>query len=671
MSRSLPSGLFAALAVSLLLAAPARAGDAADFDKTCAPCKDFDQFANGGWTARTRMPPGYTNYGAFDELYDRNEAVLRKILEKAAADKSAPAGSDRARLRDYYSSCMDSAGAEAAGGKPIAGLLADVDGMASVQDMGRQVGWLHANGIGAVFAFYSAQDPKQSESVIAHLGQGGLGLPDRDFYTRTDSSSAATRATYVRVTANLLKLAGEDAAAAQRHSDQVMALETALATASMTNVQRRDPKATYHRMPLDSVALLAPSFGWNDYLLKRNVQPAVANVTQPDFVRAVNGLLTSTPLETWKEYLKVRILHDASSILSTDYVKEWFALRQALSGAKEMLPRWKRCIAETDGALGEILGQEYVKVAFTPADKARMDAMVKNLRAALGDRIQAATWMGDSTRQAAAGKLSAFDQKIGYPAKWKDYSTVKIVAGQHYANREAARAFEFARNMAKIGKPVDRGEWTMTPPTVNAYYSASLNSINFPAGILQPPFFDTKADDATNYGAIGAVIGHEMGHGFDDRGRQFDPRGNLRDWWTPADVERYKVQADRVRAQFNGYSVIDTLHVNGSLTLGENLADLGGLAVAYAAMEKAYATESREPIDGFTPEQRFFLGWARVWRNLQTDEDLRTQVQTDTHSPAKWRINGPMSNLPEFKAAWGCKDGDPMVRAEGVRARIW
>ena len=671
MSRSLPSGLFAALAVSLLLAAPARAGDAADFDKTCAPCKDFDQFANGGWTARTRMPPGYTNYGAFDELYDRNEAVLRKILEKAAADKSAPAGSDRARLRDYYSSCMDSAGAEAAGGKPIAGLLVDVDGMASVQDMGRQVGWLHANGIGAVFAFYSAQDPKQSESVIAHLGQGGLGLPDRDFYTRTDSSSAATRATYVRVTANLLKLAGEDAAAAQRHSDQVMALETALATASMTNVQRRDPKATYHRMPLDSVALLAPSFGWNDYLLKRNVQPAVANVTQPDFVRAVNGLLTSTPLETWKEYLKVRILHDASSILSTDYVKEWFALRQALSGAKEMLPRWKRCIAETDGALGEILGQEYVKVAFTPADKARMDAMVKNLRAALGDRIQAATWMGDSTRQAAAGKLSAFDQKIGYPAKWKDYSTVKIVAGQHYANREAARAFEFARNMAKIGKPVDRGEWTMTPPTVNAYYSASLNSINFPAGILQPPFFDTKADDATNYGAIGAVIGHEMGHGFDDRGRQFDPRGNLRDWWTPADVERYKVQADRVRAQFNGYSVIDTLHVNGSLTLGENLADLGGLAVAYAAMEKAYATESREPIDGFTPEQRFFLGWARVWRNLQTDEDLRTQVQTDTHSPAKWRINGPMSNLPEFKAAWGCKDGDPMVRAEGVRARIW
>jgi len=660
-----------AFAVLVACALPAHAGSASDFDKTCAPCKDFDQFANGGWTARTKMPPGYTNYGAFDELYDRNEAVLRRILDKVAADKSAEAGSDRARLRDYYGSCMDSAGAETAGGRPIAGLLADVDGMSSVRDLGRQLGWMHANGVVGLFNFYSAQDPKQSESVIAFVSQGGLGLPDRDFYTRTDSSSVATRATYVRVTTNLLKLSGEDAAAAQKHADAVMALETLLAQASMTNVQRRDPKATYHKMPWDSLALLAPDFGWNDYLLKRSTHPAVVNVTQPDFIRSVNGLLTTTPIETWKEYLKVRILHDASSILSSDYVKEWFTLRQALSGAKEMLPRWKRCIAETDGALGEILGREYVKEAFTPADKARMDAMVKNLRAALGDRIQVATWMGDSTRQAAAGKLSAFAQKIGYPDRWKDYASVSIAPGQHYANRQAARAYESARTMAKIGKPVDRGEWTMTPPTVNAYYSTSLNSINFPAGILQPPFFDTKADEATNYGAIGAVIGHEMGHGFDDRGRQFDPQGNLRDWWSPADVERYKVQADRVRAQFDGYTVIDTLHVNGSLTLGENLADLGGLAVAYAAMEKAYASQSRKPIDGFTPEQRFFLGWARVWRNLQTNEDLRTQVQTDPHAPAKWRINGPMSNMPEFRAAWGCKDGDPMVRTEAVRAKIW
>jgi putative endopeptidase len=498
-----------------------------------------------------------------------------------------------------------------------------------------------------------------------------LGLPDRDFYTRTDSSSAATRATYVQVTANLLRLSGEDAPSAKQHADDVMALETLLAQASMTNVQRRDPKATYHKMPWDSLAALAPAFGWDDYLVKRNVRPAVVNVTQPDFVHTLNVLLTRTPIGTWKEYLKARILHDASSVLSSDYVKEWFTLRQALTGAKEMLPRWKRCIGETDQALGEILGQEYVKQAFTPADKARMDVMVKNLRAALGERIHAATWMGDSTRQAAATKLAAFAQKIGYPDQWKDYSSVEIRPGQHYPNLLETRAFEHARTMAKIGKPVDRGEWTMTPPTVNAYYSSSLNSINFPAGILQPPFFDPKADDATNYGAIGAVIGHEMGHGFDDRGRQFDPQGNLRDWWTTSDVENYKVQADRVRAQFDGYTVIDTLHVNGSLTLGENLADLGGLNVAYAAMEKAYANESRKPVDGFTPEQRFFLGWARVWRNLQTNEDLRTQVQTDPHAPAKWRINGPLSNMPEFKAAWGCKDGDALVRPEASRAKIW
>jgi putative endopeptidase len=656
---------------ALLLAVPAFAAGESDFDRSCPPCRDFDQFANGGWLARTKMPPGYTNYGAFDELYDRNEAVLRRILEKSATDRAAAAGSDRARLRDYYTSCMDSAGAEAAGGRPIAGLLADVDRISTPREIGAQLGWMHANGVGGIFGFFSAQDPKDSESVIAFVSQSGLGLPDRDFYTRTDSASVAQRATYVRVTTNLLELSGEDGTSAQRHAEAVMALETAFANAAMTNVQRRDPKATYHKMPWDSLVALAPAFAWNEYVARRNARPAVVNVTQPDFIRAVNGLLDKTPLETWKAYLRVRILHDASSILSSDYVREWFTLRQALSGAKEMLPRWKRCIAETDGALGEILGQEYVRTAFTPADKARMDTMVRNLRSALGERIAVAGWMGDSTRTAATGKLDAFAQKIGYPDQWKDYSTVRIQPGDHYANRQAARAYESARAMNKIGKPVDRAEWTMTPPTVNAYYSSSLNSINFPAGILQPPFFDTKADDATNYGAIGAVIGHEMGHGFDDRGRQFDPRGNLRDWWTPGDVERYKVQADRVRAQFSGYTVIDTVHVNGSLTLGENLADLAGLEVAYAALQKAYAKAPRTKLGGFTPEQRFFLGWARVWRNLQTDEDLRTQVQTDGHSPAKWRINGPMSNMPEFREAWGCKDGDPMARPEDVRAKIW
>jgi predicted metalloendopeptidase len=652
-------------------AAPPRRSDAADFDTTCAPCRDFDQFANGGWMARTPLPAGYSNYGAFDELYDRNEAVLRMILETAAAARTAEPSSGDAQLADYYSSCMDSAGAEAAAGQPIAGLLADVDALASTREVARQVAWLHANGVAALFGFFAGQDPKNSEAVISFVSQGGLGLPDRDYYTRTDSAAQATRAVYLSSTTNLLQLAGESADVARTHANLVMALETALAQASMTNVQRRDPKATYHKMPWDSLKTLAPAFAWDDYATHRNAHASEVNVTQPEFVRAVSGLLTSTPLDTWKAYLRTRILRDAAPILSGAYVKEWFALRQALTGTHEMLPRWKRCIAETDDALGESLGQEYVRRAFTPADKARMLAMVKQLEFALGDRIRAAAWMGDSTRTAAATKLAAFADKIGYPAQWKDYSSVVVRPGQHYANRQATRAFESARNVAKLGKPVDRNEWSMTPPTVNAYYSSSLNSINFPAGILQPPFFDAAADEATNYGAIGAVIGHEMGHGFDDRGRQFDAKGNLRDWWTPADVERYKALAERVQKQFDGYTVIDTVHVNGKLTLGENLADLGGLAVAYAAMQRAYAGKPRSKPGSFTPEQRFFLGWARVWRNLQTTEDLRTQVQTDPHSPAKWRINGPLSNLPEFQAAWGCKGGDAMVRPAGDRVRIW
>ena len=666
--------LLMVLATGLLAPRPAsaaRASDAADFDTTCAPCRDFDQFANGGWKKRTKLPAGYSNYGAFDELYDRNEAALRKILEAAAADRAAKPGSNTAKLRDYYTSCMDSAGAEREGGKPIAGLLADIDAIGASGDIARKVGWLHANGVGGLFGFFAAQDPKHSENVIAVVSQGGLGLPDRDFYLRTDSASVARRAVYLRSATNLLKLAGDDDATAAKHADAVMALETALANASMTNVQRRDPKAVYHKMPWDSLQALAPAFAWKDYLASRNAKPAEVNVTQPDFMKAVDGLLGGTPLDTWKAYLKVRVLFDAAPTLSGAYVQEWFALRQALTGTTELLPRWKRCIAETDDALGEILGAEYVKKAFTPADKQRMLTMVTNLEAALGDRIQAAPWMSDTTRTAAAGKLGAFMEKIGYPDRWKDYASVSIVPGQHYANRAATRAFEAARNVAKIGKPVDRGEWSMTPPTVNAYYSSSLNSINFPAGILQPPFFDSQADDATNYGAIGAVIGHEMGHGFDDRGRQFDAKGNLSDWWQPGDVERYKALATKVQQQFDSYTVLDTVHVNGKLTLGENLADLGGLAVAYAAMQKAYAKQSRAKINGFTPEQRFFLGWARVWRNLQTDADLRTQVQTDPHSPAQWRINGPMSNLKEFHDAWGCKNGDPMVRPEDLRVRIW
>jgi putative endopeptidase len=474
----------------------------------------------------------------------------------------------------------------------------------------------------------------------------------------------------VRTSAQLLGLVGESASDAQKHADQVIALEAELAKISMTNVQRRDPKAVYHKMPAESLFAMNRAFAWPEYLAGRHVKPAVINVTQPDFFRGLDRVITSTPLDTWKAYLRVRVLFESAPNLSSPFVAQWFEMRKTLTGVTELLPRWKRCIAETDQGLGEILGKEYLKIAFTPDDKARMLKMVKNLEAALADRIDAAQWMGDSTRTQAHTKLAAFTEKIGYPDTWRDYSSVTVKPGPFFANKLEARAFESARNMSKIGKPVERGEWFMTPPTVNAFYQASLNSINFPAGILQPPFFDSKADDASNYGAIGAVIGHEMSHGFDDRGRQFDPKGNLRDWWKPQDVENYKLLADGVAKQFSSYTVLDTLHLNGRLTLGENIADLGGLAIAYAAMQKAYGGK-KDRVGGFTPEQRFFLGWARVWHDVSTPEDIRTSVLTDEHSPSHWRINGPMSNLKEFRDAWGCKDGDAMTRPANQLVRIW
>jgi predicted metalloendopeptidase len=675
MSRSLLLRATSALALVFVCATTARAAgdaflDASSRDTTCAPCKDFDQFANGAWRSTFVMPASYSRYGAFTEVADRNQKVLLEIVTSAASKKQKP-GSDEAKLGDYWSSCMDSAAAEKAGLAPVQPLLTAIDGMTSTRDVARQVAWMHAHGVGALFGFFGNQDAKNSARVIAHAGQGGLGLPDRDYYTKTDSASAALRKEYLAHMARVFVLAGESEASAAKHADDVMALENALANASMTNVQRRDPNATYHVMPQDSLVLLAPRFLWKDYFAGRGVAPEVVNVTQPEFFKAVDGLLANVPLDTWKAYLRWNALSDAAATLHSAFAAEDFRFEKLLTGAKEQQPRWKRCLAAADRDLGDILGQAYVTRAFPPKARTRMLELVHNLEAALGDKIATLPWMTEETRKAAAAKLAAFDEKIGYPDKWRDYSKVTIVRGPLLTNRLAARAAESARNMERIGKPVERGEWRMTPPTVNAFYSPSLNSINFPAGILQPPFFNVDADDPVNYGAIGAVIGHEMSHGFDDRGRQFDGQGNLRDWWQKSDADAYKVQAQRVVEQFDAYTVNDTLHVNGKLTLGENIADLGGLAVAYAAMQKALAGKPRQRIGGFTPEQRFFLAYARIWRTMDRPEGLRTRVLTDPHSPAKWRVNGPLSNLKEFHDAWGCKDGDGMVRPAEQRARIW
>jgi predicted metalloendopeptidase len=673
--RRSPLPIAAALAALVLVPATHAAPPASYFpienrDTTCAPCHDFDEFANGNWRAHFVMPAAYSRFGAFTEVSDRNQEVLLGILKRDAAMKAKP-GSDEAKLGDYWTSCMDSTSAEKAGLAPVEGLLAAVDSMTSTAELARKVAWFHAQGVGTLFGYFGNQDAKHSDRFIAHAGQGGLGLPDRDYYTKQDSASKALRVEYVAHMARVFALAGEGADAAAKHADDVMALETALANASMTNVQRRDPNATYHVMPTDSLLLLCPAFGWKDYFAARMKHPDVVNVTQPDFFRAVDGLVGSVPLDTWKAYLRWAVLSDAAPTLTKAFGDEDFRFEKLLSGAKEQQPRWKRCLAATDRDLGDMLGKAYVAEAFPPKARARALEMVHNLEAALGDKIATLQWMSEDTRKAAAGKLAAFDEKIGYPDKWRDYSTVKITRGPLFTNRLAARAAESARNMDRIGKPVERNEWRMTPPTVNAFYSPQLNSINFPAGILQPPFFYPEADDPVIYGAIGAVIGHEMSHGFDDRGRQFDAQGNLRDWWKPSDADAYKVQAQRVVEQFDSYTVNDTLHVNGKLTLGENIADLGGLAVAYAAMQKALAGKPRKPIDGFTPEQRFFLAYARIWRAMDRPEGLRTRVLTDPHSPAHWRVNGPLSNLKEFRDAWGCKDGDGMVRDAGLQARIW
>ena len=667
-----PTLLRAALALAVMTGV-AHAGsflDAASRDTTCAPCRDFDQFANGGWRATFVMPASYSRYGAFTEVADGNEKVLLGIVTRTAAAKNAP-GSDAAKLGTYWSSCMDSTAAEKAGLTPVQPLLTAVDGMRDTKDLARQVAWFHAHGVGTLFGWYANQDAKRSDRVIAHAGQGGLGLPNRDYYTKQDSASKAMRVEYVAHIGRILALAGETSEQAAKDADAIMGLETALANASMSPVQMRDPNAVYHLMPTDSLVSLAPRFLWQDYFTGRGLRPAEVNVTQPEFFRALNDLIERTPLDTWKAYLRWAALGDAAPTLTKAFGDEDFRFGKLMSGAKEQQPRWKRCLAATDRDLGDILGKAYVAEAFPPKARARALELVHNLEAALGDKITTLAWMSEPTRQAALVKLKAFDEKIGYPDKWRDYSKVTITRGPLFTARLALRAAEATRNMERIGKPVERGEWRMTPPTVNAFYQPSLNSINFPAGILQPPFFNADADDPINYGAIGAVIGHEMSHGFDDRGRQFDDKGNLRDWWQPSDADAYKVQAQRVVEQFNGYTVNDTLHVNGKLTLGENIADLGGLAVAYAAMQKAIAGKPRTTIDGFTPEQRFFLSYARIWRSLDRPEGLRTRVLTDPHSPAHWRVNGPLSNLKEFHDAWGCKDGDGMVRPAEQRARIW
>ncbi|HEV8410724.1 MAG TPA: M13 family metallopeptidase [Gemmatimonadaceae bacterium] len=667
-----------ALAVGIPLTAGAqnRAIDRANLDTTCAACKDFYQFSNGGWLKKATIPAAYSSFGSFRELSDRNEAQLHKILDadaaKANATKDTPADASW-KIGAFYGSCLDTTAIDKLGTSPLKQDLDIIAGIKSADDLKTQLGVLeHRDGL-APWTDGSTQDAKNAASVIAGLYQGGLTLPDKEYYTKTDAESKKTRDSFVEHVARMFELLGDGKDVAAAGAKTVLEVETKFALISKTRVELRDPQTNYHKMSMAELQKLTPGFPWPAFFAAQNAPPISAiDVGQPEFFSAMNKLFTTIPIADWKTYLRWRLVHASAPALSTPIVKENFTFDRVFSGATEMLPRWKRCLNSSDDRLGELLGQEYVKANFTPEAKARALKIVMNLVNELHDRIQHLDWMSAPTKTQALAKLAAFTKKIGFPDKWKDYSTLRVSAGQYLQNVRASDQWAAARDWNKIGKPVDRGEWGMTPPTVNAYYNPQLNEIVFPAGILQPPFYNPDWDDAVNYGAMGAVIGHEMTHGFDDQGRQFDKDGNLKDWWAKEDATKYTVQAQKVVKQFDSYTVLDSAtHVNGKLTLGENIADFGGLTVAYAAMEKAIGSGPHPKIDGFTPEQRFFLGWAQVWRQVYRPQSLRTQVNSNEHAPSMWRVDGPLSNMPEFKAAWGCKDGDPMVRPAALRARIW
>jgi len=647
--------------------------DPANIDRSVSACTDFYQFANGGWVKRNPIPAAYSRWGSFDQLQEANQSNLLTILRTAAASGNPQASADLRKLGTYYSSCMDSVGAERAGVQPIKSALNGINAISNRAQLEAEIARLHYRGVPLLLGFGAQQDFKNSTSVIAGITQGGLTLPDRDYYLNADKRYVDIRTNYVDHITRMLQLIGQTPAQAAADAQKVMSIETALAKPAMTRVQMRDPNANYHRMTAAELAQLAPGFGWPAFFTAEGRSDITTiNVQNPEFLKAVDAMLTSVPLDDWKAYLRWHVVDAAASGLNSAIVNEDFRFASTLSGAKEMLPRDKRCTRATDQGLRDALGQAYVAQYFTPEAKARALEMVRNLESVFRDRLQTLGWMTDTTKAQAQTKLAAFTNKIGYPDKWRDYSTLDIKAGHFLDNVSAVRQYERRRTLARIGQPLDRTDWNMTPPTVNAYYNPSMNEIVFPAGIMQPPFFDPKADDAVNYGGMGAVIGHEMTHGFDDQGSQFDAQGNLRNWWGASDLAKFKTGTGLVSSQFDSYTVLDSVHVNGKLTLGENLADLGGLSISYAALQKALAEKGRPPlIDGFTPEQRFFLAWAQIWRQNITPEAQRVRINTDPHSPGQWRTNGPLSNLPQFAAAFGCKPGDAMVRPDSVRPVIW
>ncbi len=642
-----------------------------NIDSTVKPGDNFFLYVNGAWIKKAQIPPTETQLGSFLELYNRTKANLHNIVEEAAKG-GQPAGSIEQKVGDFYASGMDSATIEKLGYDPVKPYLQQIDAIKDARGIMQFVASQQLEGNGIFMGQSIGADEKNSNMNIASFYQAGLGLPDRDYYFKTDPATQAIVKAYQQYMQKLFTLTGDDSATAVKKMTAVYALEKQLAGSHRTNEDLRDPQSNYHKLAVAALDKQMPVIGWSSQLTAVGIKADSVNIGQPAYFAKLNELLKTAPVDTWKTYLRFHILNDAASALSSDFVNARFEYSgKALNGQQKIKPRWERMVANTDGNLGEALGQLYVKKYFTEEAKKRMQELVNNLQTAFDARISKLDWMTDSTKQKAKEKLHAFLKKIGYPDKWRDYSKVTIDRGKYFENLVSCSKNEYQFQLAKVGKPVDRTEWGMTPPTINAYYNPTFNEIVFPAGILQYPFFDAAADDAINYGGIGMVIGHEMTHGFDDQGAQYDKDGNMKNWWGKEDSIKFKAKSQQVIDLYNGFTILDTVHVKGRLTTGENMADIGGIAIAYDAFKMTKQGQGNEKIDGFTPDQRFFMSFAQIWRSKIKEETQRFHIAVDPHSPPMYRVNGPLMNFAPFYEAFGVKQGDKMFKTETDRIKIW
>jgi len=639
-------------------------------DKTVDPCTDFYAYACGKWSVQNPIPPDRSSWGRFNELQERGEYIVRDILEKAAVERPGRTATEQ-KIGDYYATCMDESAIDKAGTKPLDAELASIAALRSKKELTSEIVRLHREGTDVLFNFDSGPDFKDASQIIAQLDQGGLGMPDRDYYFKDDAKSVELRAKYIAHMQKIFELLGDapDKAAAQ--AKVVMEIETGLAKNAFDQTTRRDPQKVYHKMSDKDLAALNSTFDWNAYFEGVGAPKFDSlNVVEPEFVKGMQGVLDAHSLDEWKIYLRWHLVHESVTMLPAAFVNENFEFfSKTLQGTKQLRPRWKRCVGYENGDLGEAIGQIYVQENFPADSKARMLALVNALEKALGQDIQSLPWMGDETKKQALVKLAAITNRIGYPDKWRDYSSLEIVRGDALGNSQRSNRFDFQRRMDKIGKPLDKRNWPYPPMTVNASYSPNENNVTFPAAILQPPFFDNQADDAMNFGAIGAGIGHELTHGFDDEGSQFDAEGNLRDWWTADDKKKFEERTSCIRDEYGSFVAVDDVKMNGQLTLGENTADNGGLRIAYMALMNTLAGKDPAPIDGFTTQQRYFLGWANVWCQNQTDALKRMLAGIDPHSQGKYRVNGTVKNMPEFREAFHCAANAAMVNQNACR--VW